>query len=649
MKGLLMKQLQPLPSRLKTIVPRRLGLTAKLTIPFVVILVAALCILASLSVRSTRAALLESMQKRAMTVATTMAATLSEPLAMGEIDGVRHQLEATRRNDSDVTYAIVLNGDATAIASTDSALNNEVLKRNDFERKMADTQEYTQAMIPGQAGGFEAAAPIQFQGKRSGVLRVGFSIQTVNRLALRDTLLVATTGLLALLVGIFAYVLASRRVIRPLLEIMSVASHLAKGDVEREFTYEGQDEIASLAQSFREVVGYNRAIAAACQSLGKGDLSVDIAPRSDQDIIAQSFREVVGYNRTMAMACESLGKGDLTVTIPVRSEQDIIAQNFTQAVRCIRNTVQEMDASASSLATAAAKLSTTSSEMTVGAGETATQAIAVAAAAEEISANVQTVAGGAEQMTASIREIAANAHDAARVAGEGVNLAHAAHQKVGKLGESSQEIGKVIKVITSIAAQTHLLALNATIEAARAGDAGKGFAVVANEVKQLAKETAKATEDISAKIGAIQITTQSAIEGIAEITAIISRISDTQNAIATAVEEQTATTNEICRNVTGLAAGNREIARNISGVSLAARSTTEGAEYTKKAAAELARLGAGLHGLVRQFHYAGDNQQIRGNAAPAIAALNVEAETTKHPLPHMLSGTGTRRELVAVD
>jgi methyl-accepting chemotaxis protein len=644
-----MKQLQPPPLPWNAVLPRRLGLTARLTIPFVVILVSALCILAVLSVRSTRAALLESIQKRARTVATTMATTLSEPLAMGEIDGIRQQLQATRQNDIDVIYAIVLNADGVAVTATDKALNNEVLKRNDFERKMADTQEYEQALIPGQGDEFEAAAPIRFQGRRTGVLRVGFSIQSVNRQALRDTLLVATTGLLALIVGIFAYVLASRRVIRPLLDIMSVASHLAKGDVDCEFTYQGQDEIASLAQSFREVVSYNRAIATACQSLGKGDLTVAIPLRSEQDIIARSFLEVVGYNRTMATACESLGRGDLTVTIPVRSEQDIIAQNFTQAVQCIRKTVQEMDQSASSLATAAAKLSATSSEMNLGAGETATQASAVAAAAEEISANVQTVAGGAEQMTASIREIAANAHDAAKVAGEGVTLAQAAHQKVGKLGESSQEIGQVIKVITSIAAQTHLLALNATIEAARAGEAGKGFAVVANEVKQLAKETAKATDDISAKIGAIQINTQSAIEGIAEITAIISRISDTQNAIAAAVEEQTATTNEICRNLAGLAAGNREIARNISGVSQAARSTTEGAEYTKKAAAELARLGAGLHSLVRQFHYAGDNQQGRGNAEPAISTLNVAAETTKHSVAHLLNGTGVVRELVAMD
>src|SRR5437016_1984964 len=200
-----MKRLQPFPSRWKTVSLRKFGLTAKLTIPFVVILVSALCILAVLSIRSTRAALLESIQKRAMTVVTTMATTLSKPLSMGEIDGIRQQLQTTRQNDSDVIYAIVLNADSVAISATNKAFNNEVLKRNDFERKMADTQEYAQVKIPGQGDQFEAAAPIQFQGKRTGVLRVGFSIQSVNRQAFRDTLLVATTGLLALMAGIFAY------------------------------------------------------------------------------------------------------------------------------------------------------------------------------------------------------------------------------------------------------------------------------------------------------------------------------------------------------------------------------------------------------------------------------------------------------------
>jgi methyl-accepting chemotaxis protein len=184
------------------------------------------------------------------------------------------------------------------------------------------------------------------------------------------------------------------------------------------------------------------------------------------------------------------------------------------------------------------------------------------------------------------------------VASSAVHAAETTNATITKLGESSAEIGKVIKVITSIAQQTNLLALNATIEAARAGEAGKGFAVVANEVKELAKETAKATEDISQKIEAIQGDTKSAVTAIAEIGEIISKINDYQNTIASAVEEQTATTNEISRNVSEAAKGSTEIAQNIVGVASAAKSTTVGAADTQKASGELSRMAAELQEVV---------------------------------------------------
>ncbi len=171
------------------------------------------------------------------------------------------------------------------------------------------------------------------------------------------------------------------------------------------------------------------------------------------------------------------------------------------------------------------------------------------AATEQVNRNLQTVATGAEEMSATIKEIAKNASEAARVASEAVKSAATTNATVSKLGDSSVEIGQVIKVITSIAQQTNLLALNATIEAARAGEAGKGFAVVANEVKELAKQTAKATEDISQKINAIQGDTKSAVDAIGNISGIINQINDISNTIATAVEEQSATTNEMSRNV----------------------------------------------------------------------------------------------------
>jgi methyl-accepting chemotaxis protein len=174
---------------------------------------------------------------------------------------------------------------------------------------------------------------------------------------------------------------------------------------------------------------------------------------------------------------------------------------------------------------------------------------------------------------------------------------------VSKLGESSLQIAEVVKVITSIAQQTNLLALNATIEAARAGEAGKGFAVVATEVKELAQETAKATEDIARRVDAIQGDTAGAVEAIAEISGIIGKINDYQLTIASAVEEQTATTNEMSRNVSEAAAGAGEIAANITGVATAAQVTTESVSEAQSAATDLARMGSELQALVGRFRY----------------------------------------------
>ena len=251
------------------------------------------------------------------------------------------------------------------------------------------------------------------------------------------------------------------------------------------------------------------------------------------------------------------------------------------------------------LNSAAGQLSAVSQEMTVNAEETAAQSNTVSAAAEEVSANVQTVAAGTEEMSASIREIARNAADAAKVAREAVTLANTTNTIMTKLGESSSEVGNVIKVITSIAQQTKLLALNATIEAARAGEAGKGFAVVANEVKELAKETAKATEDISKRIEAIQGDTRGAVSAIGQISSTINQINDIQTTIASAVEEQTATTNEMTRNVAEGAKGTGEIARNISGVAKAAQDTTQGAARSLEASRSLTDIAAKLKQLVQ--------------------------------------------------
>jgi methyl-accepting chemotaxis protein len=250
---------------------------------------------------------------------------------------------------------------------------------------------------------------------------------------------------------------------------------------------------------------------------------------------------------------------------------------------------------------ASTELSSTSQMISANSEETSAQAKVVSDATAQVSQNLHTVATGAEEMGTSIKEIAKNATEAAKVATSAVKVAETTTATVSKLGDSSMQIGQVIKVITSIAQQTNLLALNATIEAARAGEAGKGFAVVANEVKELAKETAKATEDISRKIEAIQTDTKAAVEAISTISGVIHQINDISSTIATAVEEQNATTNEMSRNVSEAAQGSGEITSNIAGVAQAAESTSRGAGDTQKAAQQLVETSAELRRLVEQF------------------------------------------------
>jgi methyl-accepting chemotaxis protein len=310
---------------------------------------------------------------------------------------------------------------------------------------------------------------------------------------------------------------------------------------------------------------------------------------------------------------ESIAGGDLTSEkVVVRSNDELgdlaLAMNKMEAN--LRAMIISVSENAQHVATASEEFSATSQQISANSEETTAQANNVTSATDHVSHNLTTVATGAEEMTATIKEIAKNASEAARIAGVAVTTAHETNATVAKLGESSAEIGQVIKVITSIAQQTNLLALNATIEAARAGEAGKGFAVVANEVKELAKQTAKATEDISRKINAIQQDTKGAVDAIATITGVITQINDFTSTIASAVEEQSATTNEMSRNVSEASKGSGQISENVRGMAQAAQSTSSSAHDSQKAAEQLAIMSTELRGLVEQFK---TNQGEQGN------------------------------------
>nr|MDJ0718173.1 HAMP domain-containing protein [Prochloraceae cyanobacterium] len=353
--------------------------------------------------------------------------------------------------------------------------------------------------------------------------------------------------------------------------IAEVSTAVAQGDLSKKITVKAQGEILELKTTLNTMVDRLNQFGDEVTRVAKEVVAGQLGGQGKVEGVAGTWK-------------------DLTDNV------NLMAANLTDQVKKIAQL-------AIAVANSSDEMMSESQTMSAASQETSAQAATVSSSAEQVSVNAQSVATGVEQMTASIKEIAKNATDAARVATSAVNTAESTNETIDKLGVSSAEIGQVIKTITSIAQQTNLLALNATIEAARAGEAGKGFAVVANEVKELAKQTANATEDISQKIEAIQTDTKGSVEAIGQITTIINQINDIQNTIASAVEEQTATTNEIARNVNQAAQGSSEIARNITSVAEAAKSTNASAAKTQTAASQLSETASQLQALVSRFKY----------------------------------------------
>ncbi len=372
--------------------------------------------------------------------------------------------------------------------------------------------------------------------------------------SLYDTSLWAITGAIALVVGIVAWatLFASRSISAPIGSITNTMSVLADGNKTVTIPYSGRkDEIGAMAAA------------------------------------VQVFKDNMIKADELAAAQEA-----------ARKAKELRAEQVAQRTRQFDNIVRM---SLGSVGSASKQMEASASTMQAVAEETNVQSSAVAAASEQAASNVQTVAAATEELTSSIKEIGRQVTQSSQVSAKAVNEANRAKDMVRGLDDSAQKIGKVVALITDIAEQTNLLALNATIEAARAGEAGKGFAVVASEVKNLANQTAKATEEIAAQINDIQGATKSSVGAIESIFETIGQIDQISTTIASAIEEQTAATAEIARNVEQAAAGTQEVSSNITGVTKAAGETGQVSTQVFEAAKELGRQSESLRKEVDGF------------------------------------------------
>jgi methyl-accepting chemotaxis protein len=562
---------------------RGLRLTRKLVIPFVLILVGAIGLLGTVSIRSSQRAMIELLQKRAEILAITLSAAIPKEETVVE----------AKKADADIAYVHIVNRAGYVLVTTEPELRGQALLRNDFEREMINVGELVRRPVPGAAAVFEVATPMKYQ--IDAAVRIGMSTRRAEAIGRNNALLIGGVGALALLVGTAIYVYVARNIAQPLLQVVAATQRLAAGDLRERVTLRVRDEIGALGDHFNTMAE-----------------QLQTMVERERQVKAMLEQQISSLLQVVSAA----SAGRLTVEAPVgEDEMGRLAAAFNQMVASLRTLVGEVQRAGLQVSSASAEILAASEQHASGSAQQAAAVGEVTATLEELSGTAAQIAENARAVEGVAAETAHSAQAGAAAVEEAIRAMEGIRARVEEiakktlaLGERSQQIGEVLTLIKEIAGEIHLLALNAAIESAAAGEHGKRFAVVAAEVRRLAERTRASTEEIRAIIGEIQAATNSSVlateqgmkeaEGVAvragragealeEILGKVDRTAQAAKQISVATQQQRTASDQIVASM-------RELADVI-------KQTAAGMKQSSVAAGELNQLAVELKARVSAF------------------------------------------------
>jgi methyl-accepting chemotaxis protein len=552
------------------------GIAAQLVSPFAVISVLSTLLLGISSCWTMSNALNQSLVEKSQILTRNLATVLADPLSMGEYDHLQGILEAAQKSDQDLTYANVLSPDGRALAATSADERNKRLTRTDFEREALNATDFEQRKTP-TPGVFEMVMPIKTSGSQAGVLRVGISTQRADATIQQAEFQVAAIGIVALLLGITIYVaIIGGTIIRPIANVVSIATRISRGDLGETVEVTRQDEIGQLLES---------------------------------------MNNMVGYLREMAEVADSIAKGDLTVRVEARSIGDVFGNAFKKMVESLHTIIQDLAEGAQGLSTAATELATTSSQQSASISEQATSIRQSLQTLEEI----RTIVQQASEKAKSVVEISEHSLDVSKAGQEALDQSISAMVKIkdqvqeiadniSELREKTIQIGEITASVNDIADQSNLLAVNAAIEAVKAGQASRGFGVVASEVKNLASQSKRATAQVHSILGEIQKATTSTVivteEGKKRVESGVNQvhqIGTNFNQLYRVIEESSNAAKQIAAATNQQVSGIEQVALGMRSISEAANESVTGAAQQSSTAQNLSGLANSLNNIVRRY------------------------------------------------